>query len=506
VSEGVLNSQVVRNVPAALAAVLLAVAAVWGLQSVLSGLHNSWTAIYGPFAHGYLILALALWLGWRLWQRDGDVPIAPDWRAAVLLLGLLLALALMELLFINSARQTLLPLILSSAIWLVFGRVAAQRLLWPAAFLYFALPQWWAINGLMQALTTGVVNVMVSLSGVPAYIDGNFFLLPAGVVEIASGCSGLNYLMVGLALAAFQGLMYLQTWRSRLLLAAAAVFVALVSNWLRVFALILIAYATDMQHYLIRVDHLYFGWVVFMVLMWPVLRYGSRLEMRELARSGSTANESRAPSPGTATNWGLLRAATCAALLLLLPRIVIAETDEVSSVSPLPEPLLPGLVTMVPLAAWSPVLANAIQDRVAYQWRGFAIEVFRAAYSRQSFVGFATSKENDLFGRQWRGGPERLSSLRLGDTVKVRDFEGTFGAQRYVVLSWYQIAGRAENTRIGAKFAGVRGLLSGRRDVAVVAVARVCEPDCSAARRDLESLMLEAMPSLSAALPARSGR
>ncbi len=50
-SEGVLNSQVVRNVPAALAAVLLAVAAVWGLQSVLSGLHNSWTAIYGPFTY-----------------------------------------------------------------------------------------------------------------------------------------------------------------------------------------------------------------------------------------------------------------------------------------------------------------------------------------------------------------------------------------------------------------------------------------------------------------------
>src|SRR5690606_19531172 len=127
-----------------------------------------------------------------------------------------------EVLLIDTSRLIVLPPLLLCAVALVFGKAAARALAWPIGFLYFALPQWWLLNGLLQRLTTAAVTLMIDLTGLPAYVEGNFIHVPEGVFEVASGCAGLNYVVVAAALAVFYGLMYLSDTRSCLKLTALA--------------------------------------------------------------------------------------------------------------------------------------------------------------------------------------------------------------------------------------------------------------------------------------------
>jgi exosortase len=266
---------------------------------LLQIVHFSWTERYGHFELGYLVLALGLWMAVRYWRAAPPGKLQPDGWAVLPLLGLIAVLGLFELMFINSGRAVLLPLLFIASVALVLGRPAAGRLFWPAMFIYFALPQWWAINGLLQSLTSAVVTRAVAWTGIPAFIEGNFVHVPAGLFEIASGCSGLNYLLSGLALGAFLALMYLRRWKHRFMVLAVAAVLAIVSNWIRVYTLVFVGYLSDMQHYLITVEHHTFGWVLFLVLMAPVVLVQRLLEGREArdARAEGTA-QVVVPGPG----------------------------------------------------------------------------------------------------------------------------------------------------------------------------------------------------------------
>jgi exosortase len=305
-----------RRSVAVLLVLMLLAAARWGLRDVLWAIHDNWTHIYGDFAHGYLVLAMCSWLVVRDFRLQPYSPEAPWWPALPMLGVMVLALAMLLAWDIQSLSQALVPAIATAVVAAVAGLGVARRLIWPVVLLYTAIPVWWLLNAPLQQLTAAVANGLVQLTGVPAFVEGNTFNLPAGVVQVASGCSGLNYLVVSLALGLFQGLLYLRTWKSRIKVLVAAVVVALLSNWLRVYTLILVGYATDMRHYLIRVDHLTFGWVLFMVCFWPVLRLGARLANKE----GDEPSPARFSTQPVATSLRpMLIAGLAAAALLLVP-------------------------------------------------------------------------------------------------------------------------------------------------------------------------------------------
>jgi exosortase len=447
---------------------LLAVSSWFGAAGAISSIHESWTAIYGPFAHGYVILALALLLAWRLWRRDPPTRFETWWPPLALLAATAVALWAMEIIFLNSARQVLVPVMIWAVAATVLGKAAARALFWPLAFLYFALPQWWIINTPLQELTAEVANALVWLTGVPAYVEGNSFHLPAGVVEVANGCSGLNYLVVALALALFQGLSYLQSWRLRWRLLVASSVVALVSNWLRVYALIVIGYATDMQHYLIRVDHLYFGWVLFLVCMWPVFVYAARLEQREARPVVATPVLNGEP---TGSQIALSPWAVAACLLLITGPVLLdrAGRDAATSAPSLPSLPWPQRDSLVALAAdveWT-----------SWDVDGAKVEFGRQHLLRQTRAEHLSGDPLEVFAPQgasgWRinGADGEWTELLRDDGVPVLARVG------------YRIAGvplPAGGLRF--KQALLLGALRGRRDADAWVLATRCEPDCAAAR------------------------
>ena len=480
--------------------VLVIVAAAIGLRPLLQIVHFSWTERYGHFELGYLVLVLGLWMAVRYWRAAPPVKLQPDWWAALPLLGLVAVLGLFELMFINSARAVLLPLLFIASVALVLGRPAAARLFWPAMFIYFALPQWWAINGLLQSLTSFMVTNAVALTGIAAFIEGNFVYVPAGVFEIASGCSGLNYLLSGLALGAFLALMYLRRWKHRFIVLAVAAVLAIVSNWIRVYTLVLVGYLSDMQHYLITVEHHTFGWVLFLVLMAPLLLVQRRLEAREArdARAEGTTQVVVHERSGPVIAGSILPAALVAATLLLLPRVLVpSPVDGPQPAAPLPV-TLGGFATNAMVASpWQPSFPNSASDQVSVSMGGARVEIYRAVYAQQDYDGRLVGGGNDFLGPGFRRISQQRREIVGEDTqITVMEHRGVLADQERLVWSWYWAAGTPAATPLEAKLAELRGVIGGRRDGVAVALSTECRPDCDAARGRLQGFLVDAVDSL----------
>lgn len=475
------------------AALIVALAGAFGLRALWPMLDDAWSNIYGAFSHGYLVLALCVWLGIRYWRADPPGELRPAWSAAAALIALVLALIGMDVLFLNTPRLALLPLIFLAACALTFGWSAARTLFWPSAFLYLALPQWWAINGLLQSMTSRVVSALVNVTGLPAFVEGNFIRVPAGTFEIASGCSGLNYLVAALSLAGFYALMYLARWKSRILLLVAAGVAAMLSNFIRIYALIVIGIATDMQHYLIRVEHLYFGWAIFMVSLLPVLWFARRLDDGDA--SVATPEQRDVPKfPSVVVS--VLPASLVAASILILPAMIsVATSTAVRPTSAMPDRLGSWEVDETSSPAWQPSFVNADEERSSFVFGQSRIDVYRASYAAQTQDARLIRSENDFFGAGWRQA-DQMSRQIESSIPAVVESRGYFNERERLVWAWYVVAGRPTSTKVGAKLQELRGFIDRRRDAAAFAISTDCAPSCDEARQRLEEFMQVAGVSL----------
>ena len=191
----------------------------------------------------------------------------------------------------------MLPLLVFAALLAVLGWSVARILLFPLGFLYFALPLWGDLVGILQHLSVNATHALIWLTGLPAYMDGNFVRLPAGTLEIADGCSGLHFLIVGLAMAALYGELSRDSLLRRIAWLCLMGGLAIVANWLRIFVIVAAAYATEMKTFLVTVDHYWFGWLVFAATFAAFLWIANR-------SAGAHGPESVKPLPAATT--GLL--------------------------------------------------------------------------------------------------------------------------------------------------------------------------------------------------------
>src|SRR6202034_4470353 len=191
-------------------------------------------------------------------EQCGVLPPLP------LALPALLLLSALWLIFWHAAVQDLylvtLPLIILAALLASFGWAGVQVLWFPVCFILFAMPFWTDLVGILRPLSVRAVDALIWLTGLPAYMDGNAVRLPAGVLVIADGCSGVHFFMVGLAMAALFGELSRVSVRLRVIWLALMGALAVIAQWIRIFVIAVVAYATDMRSPLIA-DHYWLGWV-----------------------------------------------------------------------------------------------------------------------------------------------------------------------------------------------------------------------------------------------------
>ena len=149
------------------------------------------------FAHGFVILPIALWLVWRKRHELSRIDPQPG-AFALPNLALVLACGLWllgDLGDVLAARQFAWITLLVAGIWLLVGNAVARRIAFPLAYLYFAVPVGEFLLPTMIEWTADFTVAALRASGVPVLRDGMTFQIPTGSWSVVEACSGLRYLI-----------------------------------------------------------------------------------------------------------------------------------------------------------------------------------------------------------------------------------------------------------------------------------------------------------------------
>jgi exosortase A len=498
----------------ALASGRLAIAAGLLLTTVLVywpsavALDAQWRDIVDhTYTHGYLVLAISLWLVWRDRAKLDAAPLHPVSLALPALLLFSAAWLFFWRAAIQDAHLLLLPVLLATALLAVLGWAAVRVLLFPLGFLYFAMPAWSDLVDPLQHLSADANGLLIWLTGLPAYMDGNIVHLPAGTLEIAEGCSGMHFLIVGLALAALYGEVTRDAPRHRLLWLGIMGVFALAANWLRIFVIIVAAYATDMRTFLVA-HHYWFGWLVFAgsfaLFLWIAGRW--------VPEPATPASESEVSSPPDAgadapTRPSLGRCAAALICLAVLPLTVYAVDSSRGSPAP-------GIAIAWPAGAgswngpqpvvssdWMPHFQNPTADsrRQYVGADGQPVDFFVVAYRTQHQGAKLVAYGNSLLGQRGLRILEERTVEAAGGKWRQMRIAGRDGTES-LLWSQYRIGGRRfVAPRVSQLWYGVAAFIT-QPVSSLLAVRTACEPSCNAAAARLAAAA-KLQPSLSLAAP-----
>jgi EpsI family protein len=424
-------------------ALLLVVAAFW---STWQSLPAVWSA---DRSHGFLAAALCGWLVWR--DRElltaGRAPLHLAWPALIALSLLWLVAAVIS---VQVVQIAVLPLLLLAWLLAVFGMEVLPAA-WPVAAVFFlAVPLWEVLVWPLQMLTVLFNAVLLKIIGLEAVIRGESISIPSGTLVVAGSCSGINYLMTAVTIAACYAMLFVQRWSTRWRLVLAAALLAMLANWIRVLGLVLIAHATKMQSPLMA-EHGTYGWVIFAAAMLTFFAVAARLERRERRQLVNAADSlaSSASAPATAHAGSLapparkaLAIATFAAVLgpllyIVVDALPVADTalDEA-----------PGLAMAVSwqgpsasASSWTPAYQGASSSRVAHVTiDGADVQINRLIWGHQTqggelIGGNRIASDSVLLAERMVGPLD--ASARMVREAAIRE-----GGNVRLVWYWYRVA------------------------------------------------------------------
>lgn len=462
-----------------LLALLAAVAACW--PSFVS-LHQLWTDWQlTTFTHGYLIVAIVGWLLWRDRKALQGLSAPGPWPMVLPLM----ATAFLWLFAVQASVQfvefALLPLVLWAAVLAACGWPVALRVAFPIGLLLIATPLPNALNPVFQWASVYAVRFALRLCGIPAYFDANHVQIPEGTFEIAGGCSGLHFAIVGTAIALLIGELRGDRWRGRLMLAALGLALSMMANWVRIFVIILAGHFTHMQHYFVTRSHYGFGWAVFAVMMAIFFLLERRIPVAERPARTQPANSLKSRFAVTPLLPVL------ATLALLVGWRLAASRPATTDLQPSPVPS--GWVgTVVTNSEWMPRFEGIDAQRLqllsrngttGYKYLG----LYRSQRQGKELDGY----DNDpLGGLKSSREVDSLNSPGAPEVLQARDSSG----RNSLVAVAYRVADRRFASAWKAQlWYATLSLLHLRSPASIVEVLRVdCEANCSSAAEALQEL------------------
>lgn len=270
------------------------------VQSALGWLKSSWNEENG-YTHGWGIFPVVALLVWRNREKIRTAVVRPSNAG---LLWILLGAGL----FVLSARTIQpriaiagLPVLLYGVVVCIYGKAVARYFLFPLAMIYFAIP----VPGLMQAtnglqlLVTKVAAKLSNLCGLGVDLSGNKILLRGGGdFHVDEGCSGIRSLTALMLIAFVYGYFYHKEMWKRLVIFAAALPIAIVTNILRIFSIVVVARCIN-ETFAKTVYHDYSGFVSFgiglgfLMLLSQILAKGRRWRKEEFVITRKQAGQAK---------------------------------------------------------------------------------------------------------------------------------------------------------------------------------------------------------------------
>jgi EpsI family protein len=461
---------------------LAVVAFVVGLHAAdMSGLVAQWRTSF-TYSQGFLVAALVPWLIWRERGAIGFEGRVPMPAVVLLLAGLEISWLLAHGAHIGLIGAALLPAIAWVALLGVLGPRSAGRLAFPLAWFWCAVSVWDVLGGFLQRVTAVVDRVLLAVLGIPALRDGTTISVPAGTFEIAAACSGLNFFVVAITIAALFGQVSRWSAGRRVAYIGIAALIAMVSNWVRVCLIIAIGQWTQMETALVREGHYSFGWWLFAAILGLFLYLTHRWDRSvphpvpdfaepaasnaDIARRAAIILILLAAGPAWAS-WQDARIRSARAPTIELP----AARDGWSG----PEAAAP--------TVWTPTFVGATVRRTgAYHRADVTVVVDVTYYASQrpgaKLVGYPSNPDGpqgstvlERHHRKLDPGPGGSAGI---EEIIVRMGTG----QRWRVWQWFQVGASVTAGPAGLKLLeGFRGL-TGTAGSAALSLAVACPGDC----------------------------
>jgi len=227
------------------------------------------------YSHGFFILPISLYLMYR--KRDTLMSLSP--LPSYWPLPLLIILSLIYIvgyagdirLFQHAAVFSILPVTL----WMVFGDKMAKVVLFPLVFILFSIPFGEEFIPTLQQVTADSSVWMLKAIGIPIFRNGLYIEIPNGRFVVAEACSGVRFFVGAVVFGAIFSYISYRSKIKQFLFFGVALIVPIIANSIRVSAIVLIGYFSDMK-YATGTDHLVYGWVFFAIVIMILIVIGSR--------------------------------------------------------------------------------------------------------------------------------------------------------------------------------------------------------------------------------------
>ena len=241
------------------------------------------------FNHCFFVIPVSLYL---IWEKRDTIPWeyqAISFLALPFIVGqvllYLIGIAGDIQLFQHVALFALLP----TLVWFYLGDKIAYHILFPLCFMLFAIPFGEEFIPFLQEVTADLSVIMVSWTGIPLFRSGLFLEIPEGRFLVAEACSGVSFLIASVVLGNLYSYMNLKLKVTKVFFVLLSIVFPIIANAVRVFGIIVIGHASDMEH-AVGADHLIYGWFFFAFVIICLLGIGElvrRYESKRIANSES---------------------------------------------------------------------------------------------------------------------------------------------------------------------------------------------------------------------------
>lgn len=424
---------------------------------------------------GHSLPTLIILIGF-IWQivplkQSRDSP--PIFALLCLLLGLTsFSWYLFQSINVEIASALLLIVALTLYLATSFSAMTAFQLLPLIGLLFFVVPIWAELNDVLIKLSSLTVGTLVDAVHLTAMIEGNTILIPSGRIVIADGCSGLRYLTISLLLGYIISLLNGYSLRQSIMALLIAATLGLLTNWIRIFVLVLIGYYTNMQSSLMH-NHEMFGWILFAFILLPAI-YWAPIIRKDIAFH--------------------IKIPKCKPLiptlfLLIGPGLLFTANHTPLSSNPF---TLDGLTLAKSATAPAGEVSLDFPDNTDVSTRylnanGTIVEIALAKFTPTSATEKLVPYIGSLFNKE-----EWLVVTPTENAPRLENFETTLlknlnSSQQVVMLQQFNVGKSVTGSYRIAKLFQLRAKLLGENYFGLVTLQANCKTDCSAEMAALQS-------------------
>ena len=435
---------------------------------VLVEIMDEWWSV-GPYNHGLLGLALALFIFWN--KREvfafphSNIFTLPLLMAACILL-LIANLASIGQLQVLSLFLVLLALLISC-----YGFQPIRQLLLPLFMILLILPIWNVVQLPLRDISTWISFHSVSLLGFKIIRQGYKLITPGGSFVVEEACSGLGFFLASALYAIFVAQINHLSRKAMCAFLAFSLIVAMLANWLRIAIIVIVGSQTMMQHAIVQ-DHLTFGWFVFAACFVSVIIVGNVY----FGEQPFNKNHQKIKTQPREISIKYLFSISAIILAFIMATLLIPSRFDPDYKYTLPTIPTYKQLTLNKGASqnWHPVFYGATSEEFNYFLQGEnLLQVYLANYARQRQGEEMIFVKNSLFNKsRWFNAKQQTISLNSPFLKQVNLITISRDPLRSRLIAyWYLVDGHFVNDKKIAKWYEVQAALKGQPGATLIAIA-----------------------------------